>query len=40
MREELERRRDCCDIGFETKDLLRRTFRKIIDSEIIIERHR
>jgi len=37
IRDDLERRRGQGDIGFETKELLRRLFRKIIDTECIIE---
>ncbi len=37
IRDDLERRRAQFDLSFETKELLRRTFRKIIDAESMIE---
>jgi Ca2+-binding EF-hand superfamily protein len=36
-RDDLERRKAVWDIGYETKELLRRTFRKLVDTECIIE---
>ena len=37
IRDDLERRRAQFDFSFETKELLRRTFRKLIDAESMIE---
>ena len=37
LRDDLERRKAIWDIGFETKEILRRVFRKIIDTEAMIE---
>jgi len=36
-RDDLERKKAVWDLGFETKELLRRTFRKIVDAECIME---
>jgi hypothetical protein len=37
LRDELERRKAVWDIGFETKELIRRHIRKLIDQESMIE---
>jgi len=37
LRDDLERRKAVWDLGFETKELLKRVFRKIIDAEAMIE---
>ena len=37
IRDDLERRKAVWEMGFETKELLRRAFRKIIDAEGMIE---
>ena len=37
LRDDLERRKAVWDLGFETKELLRRVFRKLIDAEAMIE---
>ena len=37
VRDDLERRRAQFDLSYETKELLRRTFRKLIDAETMIE---
>ena len=37
VRDDLERRKAVWDLGFETKELLRRAFRKIVDAECMIE---
>jgi hypothetical protein len=36
-RDEVERRKPIWELSFETKELLRRIFRKIVDGEILIE---
>lgn len=36
-RDDLERRKAVWDIGYETKELMRRTFRKLIDAECMVE---
>jgi hypothetical protein len=37
IRDDLERRKAVWDLEGETKELLRRTFRKIVDAECMIE---
>lgn len=37
MRDDLERRKAVWDLGHETKELLRRAFRKIVDAECMLE---
>lgn len=37
MRDELERRKGACELGYETKELIRRAFRKIVDAESVLE---
>jgi Ca2+-binding EF-hand superfamily protein len=37
VRDDLERRRAQFEMGYETKEILRRVFRKVIDTETIIE---
>ena len=37
FRDELERRKAVWDLGFETKDLIRRHLRRLIDNEGVIE---
>jgi Ca2+-binding EF-hand superfamily protein len=37
LRDDLERRKAQWDLGFETKELLRRAFRKIVDAESMVE---
>jgi hypothetical protein len=37
MRDDLERKKAVWELGYETKELLRRAFRKIIDAECILE---
>ena len=37
MRDDLERRKAVWDLGHESKELLRRAFRKVIDAECMLE---
>ncbi len=37
IRDDLERRKASFDLSYETKELLRRTFRRLIDAETMIE---
>lgn len=37
MRDELERKRGSWELGYETKELIRRTFRKVVDTETMLE---
>jgi hypothetical protein len=37
MRDDLERRKAVWELGYETKELLRRAFRKIVDAECMLE---
>lgn len=37
MRDELERKKSAWDMGYDTKELVRRAFRKIVDSESVLE---
>lgn len=37
VRDDLERRRAQFDLSYETKEVLRRTFRKLVDSESMVE---
>lgn len=37
IRDDLERRKAQFELGYESKELLRRVFRKVLDSEVMIE---
>ena len=37
MRDELEMRKGTRELGYETKELIRKAFRKIVDAENVLE---